>query len=239
MIKQLRIRILGSFLISVGVSQVAFADPLEIYCTIRENSPNLTCQWTGKGERKTLGPEDISTFVDAGESLAYMTLKSRKGMERTYMISGSSPQYKRLADVKKKASISEVNKAKGDLFNEIEKKIIEISDNLDAKAAAMDLIKYDPSVANDKFKRESFTLNGELDSYKKNREKICTSTPAFEQMSKANASLQQSLSNILYAFQAPDSCMSDFKIFKDKDGTVDLRQLDGVSKKFTEQCKKK
>ena len=29
------------------------------------------------------------------------------------------------------------------------------------------------------------------------------------------------------------------RIFKDKDGTVDLRQLDGVAQKFTSQCKKK
>jgi len=32
--------------------------------------------------------------------------------------------------------------------------------------------------------------------------------------------------------------MSDFKVFKDKDGSVDLRQLDGVSQRFLASCKK-
>jgi hypothetical protein len=57
-------------------------------------------------------------------------------------------------------------------------------------------------------------------------------------MTKSNASMEVALSNILYAFQTPDSCMGDFKVTKDKDGSVDIRQLDGVAQKFVERCKK-
>lgn len=237
--KQLRLSLSVLLLSALGISQAAFADISEIYCTIRESGGTLSCQWLGKDSRKSMNAEDISKFIDDGQVAAYITLKSRKGLERSFLVDGQSPQYKRLLDLKKTASMSEVNKAKGDLFNEIEKKVIKLSDELDGQAAAAELVKYDPSVGNDKFKRESRAMLAELDGYRKNRDKVCTSTPAFEQMSKANASLQQTLSNILYAFQTPDSCMSDFKVFKDKDGTVDLRQLDGLSQKFQEQCKRK
>lgn len=220
-------------------SLVAAADPAEIFCNIRESGGNLSCQWVGKDARKSMGPEDISSFIDQGQVAAYVVLKSRKGFERTYFVDGNSPQYKRLNDLKKAASMSEINKSKSELFNEIEKKLIKLSDELDAQAATAELVKYDSSIAYDKAKREARAMTTELEGYRKNREKICTSTPAFEQLSRANASLQQTLSNILYAFQTPDSCMGDFKVFKDKDGTVDLRQLDGVAQKFQTMCKKK
>lgn len=235
--KQMSRLILG--FATVGFCQLATAEVAEIYCTIRESGGSLACQWMAQDGRKTMGPEDVSKFVDSAQVAAYVTLKSRKGFERTYLVDGNAPQYKRLADIKKSASMSEVNKTKGELFNEIEKKIIKLSDELDGQAAAAELVKYDSSITNDKFKRESRLMTTELEGYRKNRDKVCTSTPAFEQMSKANASLQQSLSNILYAFQTPDSCMSDFKFFKDKDGSVDLRQLDGLAQKFSSQCKKK
>jgi hypothetical protein len=237
--RQLKITIASVIFSVLGLTQVAQANPSEIYCTIRESGGTLSCQWLGKDMRKSMSAEDISKFVDDAQVAAYITLKSRKGMERTYFIDGQAQQYKRLADVKKTASMSEIAKAKSDLFNEIEKKIIKLSDELDGQAAAAELVKYDSSITNDKFKREFRSMNAELDGYRKNRDKVCTSTPAFEQMSKANASLQQTLSNILYAFQTPDSCMSDFKVFKDKDGSVDLRQLDGLAQKFQAQCKRK
>lgn len=237
---QLRVSLLLGLATVTTVSmlaQVAHADPAEIYCTIRESGSALACQITGK-EKRIMGPEDIPVFVDAGYVAAYAVVKSRKNYERAFFIDPNSPSYRRLADIKKSASISEINKAKSDLFNEIEKKIIKLSDEMDAQAGAAELVQYDPSVAMDKAKRETRALNSELDGYKKNREKICTATPAFEQISKANAGLQSTLSNILYAFSTPGTCMSDFKVFKDKDGSVDLRQLDSVSDKYKVQCKK-
>lgn len=222
--------------LTIGTSALAQVEPAEIFCTIRE-SGGLNCQWLGK-DRKSMTPEDISAFIDQASIAAYMTVKSRKGNDRTMFVDGSAAQFRRLSDIKKTASISEVSKAKNDLFTELEKKAIKLSDELDAMAASAELLKYDPAIGTDKAKRDMRTMSTELEGYRKNRDKVCTSTPAFEQMSKANASLQQSLSNILYAFQTPNSCMGDFKVFKDKDGTVDLRQLDTVAQRFQERCKK-
>lgn len=218
----------------------AFADttPMEIECVIRPSGSNLTCQMLGK-DRKVMSAEDITNFVDAGEVAAFITLKSRKGFTRTYAIDGKAPQYKRLQEIKKSSSISEIAKAKSDLFADIEKKVIKISDEQDGQAAAAELVKPDPAVTYEKMKLESRTLANEVEGYRKNRDKVCTTTPAFENMSKANQRMQTTLSNMVYAFQTPDSCMAGFKIFKDKDGTVDLRQLDSAPDHFKANCKAK
>jgi hypothetical protein len=235
MFTRLRITLISLALLA---GQAAFAEPMEIYCTIRSSGGQLNCQIMGK-ERKVMNAEDITNFVDAGEVAAYITLKSRKGMERTYMIDPHAASYRRLADIKKSASISDIAKAKSDLFNEIEKKVIKVSDDLDGQAAAAELVLYDSSLTYDKIKRDSRAMTAELEGYRKNKDKICTNTPAFEQMSKANTRLQQTLSNIIYAFNTPDSCMSDYKVFKDRDGSVDLRQLDTVTDHFKANCRKK
>jgi hypothetical protein len=229
------------FLIIIGLFGVqnGFADSMEIFCTIRSSGGNLNCQQGHDKNRKVMNAEDISNFVDAGEVAAYITLKSRKGMERTFMVDPRAPQYKRLNDIKKTSSISEIAKAKSDVFNEIEKKVIKLSDELDGQAAAAELVLYDSSLTYDKIKRENRAMMTELEGYRKNKDKVCTSTPAFEQMSKANSRLQQTLSNILYAFQPSDSCMADYKVFKDRDGSVDLRQLDPVTDHFKANCRKK
>ncbi len=235
MFTRLRITLISLALLA---GQAASADPMEIYCTIRSSGGQLNCQVMGK-ERKVMNAEDITNFVDAGEVAAYITLKSRKGMERTYMIDGRSASYKRMNDIKKSSSISEIAKAKSDLFNEIEKKVIKVSDDLDGQAAAAELVLYDSSLTYDKLKRDNRTMTTELEGYRKNKDKVCTNTPAFEQMSKANTRLQQTLSNIIYAFNTPDSCMSEYKVFKDRDGSVDLRQLDTVTDHFKANCRKK
>lgn len=214
-----------------------FADPMEIYCSIRGKTANLDCQTVGK-ERKVMSAEDINNFIDAGEVVAYISLKSRKGVERTYMLDPKSPQYKKLAEVKRSGSISDIAASKSALFNEIEKKVIKTSDELDAQAAAAELVLWDPGLSYDKTKREERGMIAEIDGYRKNRDKVCTTTPAFEQVSKANSKLQQTLSNIVFAFQTPGTCMSSFKIFKDHDGSIDLRQLDGLSDQYKESCKK-
>ena len=141
--------------------------------------------------------------------------------------------------MKKTSSMSEINKFKGELFSEIEKKAIKISDELDGQAATAELIKYDSSIANDKFKRENRQTLAELEAFRKSREKVCTSTPEFEKISKSNLALQHTLSNIVLAFQSPQSCLSDVKLLKDKNGTVDLRQLDGIEDRFLTDCSKK
>lgn len=209
----------------------------EIYCTIRDSGGNLNCYWQGK-EKRVMSAEDVNNFIEDGNVAAYVTLKSRKGMERTFKIDGKSPQYKRLNDMKRSASISEISAAKSGLFSEIEKKLIKLSDELDGQSAAAELILYDQSIALDKIKRENRIMAENVEGANKNREQVCTSTPAFEKMSKANSGLQQTLSDILLAFQTPGTCLADFKIFKDKDGAVDLRQLSSIGEKYKNSCKK-
>ena len=63
---------------------------MEIYCTIRSSGGNFNCQTMGK-ERKVMSADDITNFVDAGEVVAYLTLKSRKGLERTSRVHGHLP----------------------------------------------------------------------------------------------------------------------------------------------------
>lgn len=233
MAKQLRHCIV---LVALFAGQIALADAVEISCTIRNNGGNLACQTVGK-ERRVMSAEDVTNFVDAGEVAAYITLKSRKGIERTYLVDPKSASYKRLGDIKRTASISEIAKAKTDLFNEIEKKVIKLSDELDGQAAAAELVLYDSGITYDKLKREQRQLASEVDGYRRNKDKICTSTPAFEQVSKANGRLQQTLSNILYAFQTPSTCMADYKVYKDRDGSIDLRQLDTVADHYKSSCR--
>jgi hypothetical protein len=212
--------------------------PPEIACTIRESGQSLNCIWAGK-EKVAMSSNDVQAFVDQSAVYSYITVKSRKGMERTFHPDSNSASFKKLADVKKTGSISEVSRAKLDLFAEIEKKVIQISEELDAQALRADLIKYDSSLTLEKAKLEIRELNKELDGFRGSKDKLCTSTPQFESLSKTNATLQTTLSNILVSFQSTGSCMDGFKIFKDKDGSVDLRQLDGVGKSFIENCKKK
>ncbi len=237
--KKLALAPLMCLLISPQAVHAQSAELTEIYCTIRDSGTGLNCQWVNKDKNRPMNPEDISIFIDQGAAGAYLTTKSKKGIERTFMVEPKSVQYRKLNDLKGSSSISEINKVKNDIFTEIEKRVIKSSDDLDAQLAIVDLIKIDPSIALDKARREMRTANIELEGYRKNRDKVCTATPAFEQLSKANGNLQQTLSNILYAFQTPDSCMRDFKVFKEKDGTVDLRQLGGVSQHFTEKCRMK
>lgn len=216
----------------------AFAEPMEIYCGIRAGTESLNCQVLGK-DRKTMSSEDITNFIDAGEVAAYITLRSRKGLDRTYLIDAKSPQYKKLNIVEKSASISEIARAKSDLFTEIEKKIIRVSDRLDAETSGAELVLFDSSLTYEKARRESHAMKAELENYHKNKESACTATPAFESVSKANMRFQQTLSNLVYAFQTQNSCMADYKIFKDHDGSVDLHQLDIAANHFKTNCIKK
>lgn len=230
----------GILLVVLGgmIGSFTYAEPMEIFCSIR-GSGALNCQHLVGRERKVMNADDVTNFIDSGKVLAYITLKSHKGTERTFMVDPKAPQYKRLEDIERNQSMSNVAKAKTDLFEEIERKVIKISDELDGLAGAAELVLYDPGITFDKMTRERRNLQTEVENYRNNKDKVCTSTPAFEQASRANGRLQQTLSNILLAFQTPDSCMSGFKVAKDREGAVDLRQLDTVGDYFKKQCAKK
>lgn len=220
------------------VTNVKAEEKSELYCTIRDSGINLNCQWSVNGGKRMMSSDDLSVFIDQASVSAFITVKSKAGFERLFSVDSKAEQFKKLSDVKKNAAMSEVSRYKNDLFVEIEKKLIKLSDDLDSQAAAANLVKYDSSLALEKYRRETFATSAELEGYRQNREKVCSSTPAFEQISRTNANLQKSLSGILFAFQTSGSCMDEFKVFKDKDGSVDLRQLDGVPEKFLEKCKK-
>src|SRR5262245_44921847 len=76
-------QVILSLLAASVVHSVAQAQSAEIYCTIRDNGGSLNCQWMG-AEKKVMNAEDVSNFIDSGNVAAYVTLKSRKGMERTF-----------------------------------------------------------------------------------------------------------------------------------------------------------
>lgn len=234
-----RSRILITFVAVLGFVSAAKAadDNNDVYCTIKDNGASLSCQWLGR-EHKAMTSDEIAAFIDMAASQTYVVVKSKKGFERTFATDPNAPQFKRLADVKRNGSISDVGRIKSEVFLDLERRLIKLSDDMDHAAVSAEFVKYDPSVGTDKMKREQKPLMAELDGFKKNKEKVCTATPAFEQLSKANSRLQNTLSNIVVAFQTPGTCMSDFKIFKDKDGSVDLRQLDTVPGKYAESCKR-
>ncbi len=217
-------------------TSIAQANPVELYCNIK--GANLVCQILGR-DRKVMNPEDVANFIDLSESNSYITVKSRKGYERTFMVDGKSQPFKRMNDVKNSGSTSEVASAKTNLFNDIEKKTIKLADELDGQAAAAEFVLYDPSVTYDKAKREARDLTTEVEGYRKNRDKMCTSTPAYEALTKASGRLQQTLSNIVYAWQTPGTCMDTYKIYRDRDGSIDLRQLDSSVDHYKTECKKK
>lgn len=225
-------------LVCVALSAQAQNKPAEIVCTIRDSGTSLNCIWGGK-EKKALTSDDVSAFIDQAAIFAYVTVKSKKGHERTFQPDANSLQFRRLSDLKKNGSVSEVSRAKLDLFSEIEKKVIKLSEELDAQASGADLVKFDASITTDKFRLEMKDQQAELESLRGAKTKLCTTTPQFEAVSKANASLQTTLSNIIVAFQTPGTCMEGFKVLKDRDGTVDLRQMDGIGKTFIENCKKR
>ncbi|MFM6927738.1 MAG: hypothetical protein ACKOX6_04700 [Bdellovibrio sp.] len=233
---------LVGIVVSFGMGTAVLASQIEsneLYCLIRNTGSNLICQWVAKdGDLILMKADDVGLFIDQAAVLGYITVKSKAGYERVFEIDAKSDRFANLKAYRKTASLSEISKYKSDLFIEIEKNVIKISDDLDKAATATDLVKYDSSIALDKYRRETRVVKNELEGYRKNRETVCTATPAFEQISKVNSALQKSLSGILYALQTPGTCMDDFKVFKDKDGTVDLRQLDVVPDRFTEKCKK-
>lgn len=239
----------------------------DINCTIRESGTSLNCIWLGH-EKRSMTSDDVAAFIDQASVFSYLTVKSRRGMERTFQPDPNAPSFKKLSDIRRNGSISEISRAKLDLFAEIEKKVIKLSDTLDAQAAQADLVKFDASITGDKYKKEL----KELEPLRDRRDVVCAASPQFEALSRSNQNLQASLavskkelenmksksakelceglarnnsnletalSNVLVAFQTPSTCMENFKVSKDKDGSVDLSALSGVGGVYKDRCKVK
>ncbi len=223
-----------------GLSCSAYAEdgPNEIFCTIRDGGMNLNCQWIDSKDRRTMTPDDISTFIDRSLVNTYITVRSKKGMERTFQVDANAAPLRRLNEMKKLASISEVGRAKLEAFAEMEKKAIKLSDEMDSAAMRAELLKPDSSIVNEKFKRQMRPMSVELTTLRTKNERLCTVTPEFERVTKTNVKLSETLSSLLHAFQQPDTCLDGFKLSKTQDGSVDLRQLESLGKAFQEKCKK-
>ncbi len=210
---------------------------VEIVCSIRDTGTSLNCVWLGR-EKKAMTSDDVQAFVDQANVYAYITVKSRKGHERSFMPDPNSAQFKKLADIRKNGSISEISRAKLDLFAEIEKKTIKLADDLDAQSLTADLIKFDASVTTGKYKRELKFAKEDLESLQSNKGALCVATPEYESKMKVASTLQSTVSTLLNAFQTPGTCMDKLTVKKDKDGKVDVSQFEGLAQSYVESCKK-
>lgn len=220
---------------------MAFAadnDIVEIVCSVRDTGSNLDCVWVGH-EKKMMTSDDVQAFIDQANVYAYITVKSQKGFERTFVADPKSAPFKKLSEVKKNGSISEISRAKLELFAEIEKKVIKLSQDLDTQASSADFVKYDAAITTERYRREVTAKNKELDSFRSGKNKLCVATPEYENSMKLNKSLQTTVSKMLTAFQTSGTCLDAIKIAKDKEGYVDLKQFDTLDRDYVELCKKK
>jgi hypothetical protein len=201
----------------------------ELFCAIGENGQGLGCKYKDKhGTSRVFGDDDIGSFIERALSGGYITVKSKRGFERTYEVDPSAIEFKKLKEARKTATASEVAKLKLDIFSEIEKKSIQISDGLDTVFIQSDLLKYDPAIATDKCKLD-MKVNATGSAYEK----------SIETLQAENKALAVFLSSLIKAFKDPSSCMGDFKLEVSSDGSVDLSQLQGLSQAFRTRCKRK
>lgn len=215
---------------TMGISSQARADsPPELFCSINSNGQGLSCQFKDKrNSSKVFSDDDIGAFIEKTSTGGYMTIKSKRGFERTFEIDPAAAEFKKLKEAKKASTASELAGLKLEIFSEIEKKAIQISDGLDTIFVQSDLLKYDPAVATDKCKLD-MRVNAAGNSYEKN----------IETLQSENKALAVFLTSLIKAFKDPSSCMSDFKLEVSADGSVDLSQLQGLAQAFRNHCKKK
>jgi hypothetical protein len=218
-------------IVATFASSSAFAERLipELFCTIADAGQNLNCQYKDKRDStRAFGDQDIIAFIDKAMDGAFMTVRSKRGFERTFEVDPGSAPFKNLRDARKSEGVSNLARIKLDLFSELEKKAIQISDGLDTVFVQTDLLKYDPAVANDKCKMDMklFTSGA---TYEKN----------LETLTAENKALAIYLTSLIKAFKEPGSCLDDYKVEVAQDGSVELSQLQGLSQAFKNRCKKK
>lgn len=224
--KQVLIVVVVSMLSSIA----AHADPApELFCTINSNGEDLNCQYKDKRDSsKVFSDDDIISFTDRSMTGGYITVKSKRGFERTFEVDPDSHQFKQLREAKKNLGVSELAKVKLETYQDLERKAIQVSDGLDAIYVQSDMLKYDPAIAADKCKMDMKLYSSGV-NYEKN----------LESLSAENKTLSIYLTSLLKAFKDPGSCLSDYKMDVSADGTVELSQLQGISQAFKNRCKKK
>lgn len=212
------------------ISQTALAADVlpELFCSITESS-GLRCQYKDKkNSSRAFSDLDVTDFITKSAAGGYITVKSKRGFERTFEVDPSYVQFKKITEKRDSAGTTELARMKLDLFSEMEKKAVQISDGLDTIFVQSDLLKYDPSIAIDKC-RLDMKASTSGTAYEKN----------VESLQAENKALGVFLTGLIKAFKDPTSCLSDFKIHVTSDGSIDLEQLQGLSQAFKNRCKKK
>jgi hypothetical protein len=201
----------------------------ELFCTISENGQNLVCQTRDrKNGSKTFADQDILSFIDRSSSGgAYITVKSKKGFERTFEIDPAAAPFVRYRDSVKSAVSSEIAKIKLDIFTEIEKKAVQVSNELDKVIVHSDILKYDPSIATDKCKSAMRALDSGA-SFDKSLESLKTE----------NRVLSFQLTSLIKAFEEPNTCMTGVKLEVTSDGSIDANSLENLPRAFRARCKR-
>lgn len=228
--------------VSSLVAPLAFADgvtrPAELFCNIRKESATLNCQYFNGQTKRPLTDQDIIDFVDRASVSAYLTVESRAEHERTLAIDPSYANFKSLADTIKSGSASEIARAKFDIFAEIEKRVIKISDDLDTSLSAQNFIKYDPSVTNDKYRRELEFVTGQTIQGIKSAATNCATEQQLATLASDNRALSTELTRIVNAMRSPTSCLGDQPFQVQPDGSMDLNEVKNLSLAFTDKCRK-
>lgn len=212
-----------------GVPQARAEVPPELFCTINDAGEDLVCQYKDKRDSsKAFGEEDIISFVDRVMNGGYITVKSKRGFERTFEVDSASPPFNRLKDARKSSGMSEVARMKLETYQNLERKAIQVSDGLDAVFVQQDMLKYDPAIATDKCKMDMKVYSSGA-TFEKN----------LETLTAENKALSIYLTSLLKVFREPGSCLGDFPITISSEGTVELSQLQGLAQAFKNRCKKK
>lgn len=207
---------------------------VDVGCTIRTNGKNLDCIIMGK-ERRVMNPENIGEFLNAGET--YITVTSKMGVKRLYKIDKNATQYKDYEKVRDEGSITQISNAKMSLFEAVEKKLVQLSDFQDEKDSKAELVIYDPGRTYTGMLNQKRALAAELQAYMTGKESGCAKSPEFEKAQDTNDKLTSTLSNMISAFHSQGTCLSDFKVFKSRNGRVDLSQLDVLPGQFKQNCR--
>jgi hypothetical protein len=185
----------------------------------------LACKVGGGGKTLDCGlkESELASFIDQARGGAYLTVESRKGVKRTFSLDPNSSEVQKFLELEKaKAPMAELLKAKLDIFSSIERKVTKISEALDETV---------PKESKKDAQKEA----------KKEGKKTLEESALDVQLEEANLyrkNLTHYLSVILHTMQDPGSCTDSFNLRTEKDGGVDIHQINELSKLFQAKCRR-